>query len=272
MFDLKGKFALVTGSTDGIGLEISKILAQCGSNIILSGSRNAENAQGTLTYFNETFPSQLFFYVQVDLSEPTNAKLLFEESLKLSDNQLTILVNNAGKQHVSPIHKFDNENWFKLMNINLNSTFILMREFIAFWKDHQEKTGQIPWGRIINISSVHGLVASVDKAAYVASKHAINGITKVAALELAEKTNITVNAVCPGYVKTELVNKQVIKIQNENGITYEEAEQSLVGGKQPSKRFTEGSAIGQYVAFLCSNFASNITGAQQVIDGAWTAQ
>jgi 3-hydroxybutyrate dehydrogenase len=169
-----------------------------------------------------------------------------------------IEIDNAGIQHVSPIETFSDENWEKIISLNLSASFYTMKESVGHWKSKNDKK---TYGRIINISSVHGIVGSINKSAYVASKHGLNGLTKVCALENAD-SNITCNSICPGWVHTALVQKQIENISKEKEISEEETEIQLVSRKQPSKRFTTCEQVGEMVAFLCSNACSNITGSE----------
>lgn len=176
----------------------------------------------------------------------------------------TILVNNAGIQHVAPVEDFPAEKWDQIIAINLSSAFHTTRRAVP----HMRKGG---WGRIINIASVHGLVASAEKSAYVAAKHGIVGLTKVVALENAG-TGVTCNAICPGWVRTPLVERQIEARAQQEGISVEEASRSLLGEKQPSMRFTTPEQLGEVALFLCSAAADNITGMSLPVDGGWTAQ
>jgi len=262
---LSGKCAIVTGSTSGIGYAIAKSLASKGCNIVITGSRPIEKAQQTVNDLQKEYNVKVI-YCQADLSKPQEAA---EVLIKATVNQfgtVHILVNNAGVQHVSPVDTFPPSEWDRLIATNLTSAFHLIQLSLPLMKKNVNK-----WGRIVNISSVHGLVASINKAAYIASKHGLNGLTKVVALETAADTQITANAICPGWVNTDLVRKQIQTRAEQKKISFEEATESLLE-KQPTRRFTNCDAIGDMVVFLCSEAGSNITGSEQVMDGGWSTQ
>ena len=202
-------------------------------------------------------------FSDADLREP-EAILAMAEKVKAEYSGLDILVNNAGIQFTSPLHEFPAEKWNDIIAINLSSSFHTMQQFLP----EIQANG---WGRIINIASVHGLVASVNKAAYVAAKHGIVGLTKVAALENADK-GITVNAICPGWVATPLIQNQINEVARKQGISSEQARIELITSKQPRPEMAEPAQIGQLVNFLCSDAAQGITGTSLPIDGGWTAQ
>jgi len=258
---LKGKSALVTGSTSGIGLAIARALAKQGANVMLNGfgepalieRLKKEIAAGDVKVeFNDA-----------DMTRPAEIEALVRDTAaKLGS--LDILVNNAGIQHVAPIDRFPAERWDAVLAINLSSSFHTIRYALPLMK----KKG---WGRIVNIASSHGLVASVEKVAYVAAKHGLVGLTKVVALETA-RTAITCNAICPGWVLTPLVQKQIDARAAEKKIPVEEAKLGLLGEKQPSLEFVTPEQIGELAVFLCSEAAAQIRGASYSIDGGWTAQ
>jgi 3-hydroxybutyrate dehydrogenase len=263
-FALKGKVAIVTGSTSGIGEGIARRLAEQGCNLVLNGSRSDESVCAS---FKEKYPAIKVVYCQADFSDPLKASEKVIQAALDAFGTIDILVNNAGVQHVSPVDKFPPEEWDRVLAINLTAPFHLMRLAMPVMKKNKDS-----WGRIVNISSVHGLVASANKSAYVSAKHGLNGLTKVAALETASETQITVNAICPGWVKTPLVEKQIEARAKQKNLSIDEATADLLGEKQPSKRFTTPEQIGDMTVFLCSSAASNITGSLQVMDGAWTTQ
>jgi len=263
--NLKGKVAIVTGATSGIGLGIAKCLAKQGCNLVISGSRGAEEAKETVELLIETGVKVV--YCQADLVQPEVAVKAIFKTLEGSCGFLHILDNNAGVGFISPVESFPLEEWNRVLSINLTSAFLLTQAAIPLMRKNE---GQ--WGRIINISSVHGVVASVHKAAYVSSKHALNGFTKVTALELAADTQITCNAICPGWVHTPLVQKQIETRSKNKNLSMEDATADLLAEKQPSKKFTTVTQIGDMVVFLCSDSASNLTGALQIMDGGWTTQ
>ncbi len=259
---LKGKVALVTGSTSGIGLGIARALAGQGCDLMLNGfgdpaeierlRRELEQKHGVRAAFNGA-----------DLSTAQGCEQLVGDAEKRLGG-VDILVNNAGIQFVAPIEKFPPERWDAVLAINLSAAFHTIRVALPGIR----KRG---WGRLINIASTHGLVASVNKVAYVTAKHGIVGLTKVVALETA-KSGITCNAICPGWVKTPLVEKQIEARSKNEGISIQQAEHDLLAEKQPSERFTTVEQIGALAVFLCSDGAANITGAALTIDGGWTAQ
>lgn len=261
---LTGRVALVTGSTQGIGLGIAESLAGQGCHVLLTGSRHRDQVEATLERLQSSYSIECE-YAQADLSSKESTAFLIEQCIS-HFGRIDILVNNAGIQHVAPVDEFGEDNWDRVIGINLTSCFTLMSKAIPHMKEQD-------WGRIINISSVHGLVASPNKAAYVAAKHGLNGLTKVAALELAESTtNVTCNAVCPGWVLTPLVQKQIDAIAQRENLTNEEATKRLLLEKQPTGRFTTPQDIGEMCVFLCSSAASNTTGALIPMDGGWTVR
>ncbi len=255
------KTALVTGSSSGIGFGIAKVLLEKGYQVILHGIETQSQIDTEIKDL-EKFGSIIGYY-QVDMG---NAKAIEQFCTELKDSKINvdILVNNAGIQHVSPIQDFSPEKWDQIIAINLSSAFHLTRHLLP----HMQKQ---KWGKIINIASAHGLVASANKSAYVASKHALVGLTKVVALENA-KIGITCNAVCPGWVLTPLVESQIQKKSIEQKISIEQATENLLMEKQPSNQFVTPENVGQFVLFLCSSAANQINGAALSIDGGWVAQ
>ena len=255
---LKGKTALVTGSTSGIGLGIAIELARQGAHIVMNGFGDVDAPRRQI----EACGVQTAYH-GADMSKPAEIEAMMAFAAEKFGG-VDIMVNNAGIQHVSPIESFPTERWDAIIAINLSSAFHTTRLAIPHMKARN-------WGRIINIASAHGIVASVEKSAYVASKHGLVGLTKVAALELAG-SGITCNAICPGWVLTPLVQKQIDEKAHDRKIKVKEAEIELLSEKQPSKQFVTPEQIGKLVAFLCSSGADQITGATQSIDGGWTAQ
>lgn len=253
--------ALVTGSSSGIGRGIAKILLQNGYQVILHGIEPQEQVKSLIEYLSSL--GKVLGYYSVDVSNAQAIEKFFND-LKASDVVVDILVNNAGIQHVAPIHEFSPLQWDQILAVNLSSAFHFMRLLLP---QMQEKK----WGRIINIASCHGLVASANKAAYVASKHGIVGLTKVAALENATK-GVTCNAICPGWVLTPLVQAQIEKRAAEQGISIDLAKSTLLKEKQPTGHFVTAEEIGEFVLFLCQSSASQINGATLSMDGGWTAQ
>jgi len=258
---LKGKTALVTGSTSGIGLAIARALARQGANVMLNGFGEAAlierlkkdlGAGGVRVEFHPA-----------DMTQPAQIAALVQETAARLGS-LDILVNNAGIQHVAPIDEFPAERWDAVIAINLSSSFHTIKHALPLMK-------RAGWGRIVNIASAHGLVASAEKVAYVAAKHGLVGLTKVVALETA-RSRITCNAICPGWVLTPLVQKQIDARAAEKKIPPEEAKLALLGEKQPSLEFVTPEQIGELAVFLCSEAAAQIRGASYSIDGGWTAQ
>jgi 3-hydroxybutyrate dehydrogenase len=258
---LKGKVALVTGSTSGIGLGIAKVLARNGADIMINGlgdPQQIEQAKKELAGFGGRVE-----YDGADLSKSDQATSLVSNTIsKLG--QVDIMVNNAGIQHVSPIENFTGAKWEQVISINLSSAFYTISAALP----DMRKRG---WGRVVNIASAHGLVASANKSAYVASKHGLLGLSKVVALEAAKDKNITSNCICPGWVLTPLVENQIKERAAKSGRTYQEEEEELLSEKQPKIRFTLPEEVGELALYLCSEAASNVTGTQISIDGGWTA-
>jgi 3-hydroxybutyrate dehydrogenase len=258
---LKGRVALVTGSTSGIGLGIAQALAGAGADIVLNGlGRDHENAAVRDGVASDHGVEAIFS--PADMTRPA----AIAEMMAMTINRfgrLDILVNNAGIQHVAPVDQFPIEKWDTILAINLSSAFHTIR--LALPAMRQEK-----WGRIINIASAHGLVASPFKSAYVAAKHGIVGLTKVVALESAEH-GITCNAICPGYVYTPLVEAQIEGQAKAHGIPREQVIRDILLAQQPNKRFATVEEIGALTAFLASDAAASITGTALPVDGGWTA-
>jgi len=258
----EGKTALVTGSTSGIGLGMARALANAGYNIMLNGLGKVDEINALLESLR-TDTGVRVEYDGADLSQPALVRQLVQNTVA-TFGRIDVLVNNAGIQHVAPLESFPDESWHKIIAINLSSAFFATSEALPVMR----KNG---WGRIINTSSAHGLVASVEKAAYVSAKHGIIGLTKVTALETAG-SGITCNAICPGFVHTPLVQKQVEARAQADGVDFKQAVASLLGEKQPSGEFVSVEQIGALVAYLCTPFADQITGASLPVDGGWTAQ
>lgn len=259
---LKGKTALVTGSTSGIGLGIAQALAAEGCNIVLNGFGDAQEIEAERQGL-ERQAGVSVTHSGADMSKPAEITAMIAEA-QAQFGSLDILVNNAGIQHVAPIETFPPDDWDRIIAINLTAVFHGIRAVLPGMREKG-------WGRIINTASVHGLVASVHKAAYVTAKHGVIGLTKVVALETAG-AGITCNAICPGWVLTPLVSKQIEAHAQEHGLTFEEAKVAIVEKKQPSKDFVTQEQIGQLVCFLCGDGADQITGAALNIDGGWLAQ
>jgi len=259
---LKGKVALVTGSTSGIGLGIARALAREGAAVMLNGFGDAATIEAARTEIAGLSGARVGFH-GADLSKPAEVEALFAEARK-TVGAPDILVNNAGIQHTAAIEDFPPERWDAVIAINLSAVFHCTRLAL---KDMRARN----WGRIINIASAHGLVASVQKAAYVAAKHGVLGLTKVTALETAE-TGITCNAICPGWVLTPLVQKQIDALAEREKLSPDAARMRLLGEKQPSRAFVTPDQLGGLAVFLCSEAAQQIRGAAMPVDGGWTAQ
>lgn len=259
---LKGKNAIVTGSTSGIGMAIAYALAKAGCNIMLNGFGDKSAIEGEMAEIRKKHGIDVD-YSPADMSKREEIAAMVAQCEK-NFGSCDILVNNAGIQYTAPITEFPDEKWDAIIAINLSSTFHSVKAALP----GMQKRG---FGRIINIASVHGLVASTHKAAYVAAKHGLVGLTKVIALENAE-ANITCNAICPGWVHTPLVQKQIEDKAKEKGISVKQATDDLLGEKQPSKRFVSAEQIGQMIVFLCGENATSMTGEILTMDGGWTAQ
>ena len=259
---LKSKVAIVTGSTSGIGLGIARVLAKQGADIVLNGFGDAKEIEVIRAGIEREHDVRAI-YDGADMSKGDSVRGLMESTVRKL-GRVDILVNNAGIQFTAPVEDFPAEKWDAILAINLSAAF----HGIAAAVPQMKKQG---WGRIVNIASAHGLVGSMHKAAYVAAKHGLIGLTKVVGLETAG-TGITANAVCPGWVLTPLVEKQIADIAAQKKISLEEAKQGLLGQKQPSQAFVTPEQLGGTVAFLCSPAADQITGTAMAVDGAWTAQ
>jgi 3-hydroxybutyrate dehydrogenase len=255
---LTGKTALVTGSTSGIGLGIAKVLATHGAKIVLNGFGDVDAAKREFTEIDSEVG-----YHPADMSKPEQIADMLAYAVRTM-GAVDILVNNAGIQHVANVEDFPVEKWDAIIAINLNSAFHTTRLALPGMKTRG-------WGRILNIASTHGLVASAAKSAYVASKHGLIGFTKAVALETAT-TAVTVNAICPGWVLTPLVQQQVDARALRDSVDGEEAKRRLLAEKQPSLQFTTPTQLGELAVFLCSPAADNIRGAAFNVDGGWVAQ
>jgi 3-hydroxybutyrate dehydrogenase len=258
---LAGKVSLVTGSTSGIGLGIARALAAAGSEIVLNGFGKPEEVADVQAKIAADFKVRVSFSA-ADMSKPAAIHEMIEKTLQTS-GRLDILVNNAGIQHVAPLQEFPPEKWDAILAINLSSVFHSTRLVLPSMLANK-------WGRIINIASAHGLVASPYKSAYVAAKHGIVGLTKVTALETAEQ-GITCNAVCPGYVYTPLVEAQIDAQARAHNIPREKVIRDVLLAQQPNKRFATVEELGALSVFLASDAASSITGIALPVDGGWTA-
>ncbi len=259
---LKDKVAVITGSTSGIGEGCARALAKEGCNLVINGFGDAAEIDALRSSFESEYGVKCL-YSPADMTKPDEIAAMFDLTVA-EFGGVDILINNAGIQYVAPIAEFPVEKWDAIIAINLTSAFHTMHHAIPL----MTKRG---WGRIINTASAHALVASPNKSAYVAAKHGIAGLTKTAALEVA-KDNITVNAICPGYVWTPLVEKQIPDTAKTRGITEEEVVNDVLLAAAATKKFTTIEQVAALALFLCGDAAENITGSLQSIDGGWTAQ
>lgn len=254
--------AVVTGSTSGIGLGVAEAFAAEGWNVMLNGFGDADEIEKTRARLENQYGAKVL-YDGADMTKPEEIRDLIAAAEK-AFGQIDILVNNAGIQHVSPIEDFPEEKWDAIISINLSSAFHTTKAVLAGMKERK-------FGRIINVASAHGLVASPFKSAYVAAKHGIVGLTKTVALEGAEH-GVTCNAICPGYVKTPLVEKQIPDTAKARGMSEEDVIQKVILEAQPTKQFVTVEQVGALAVFLASEHAAQITGAAHQIDGGWVAK
>jgi len=259
---LQGKTALVTGSTSGIGLSIAQALAAQGANLVLNGFGRADEITALREQLERSHGVKVV-YSAADMARPADIQSMVAQAIQ-TFGAVDILVNNAGIQHVAPIEEFPLDKWDAILAINLTSSFHTIRAALPRMKERG-------WGRIVNIASAHGLVASPFKSAYVAAKHGLVGLTKTVALEAAGK-GITCNAICPGWVRTPLVEKQIDDQARINGLSREEVIPKIILERQPSKQFVKVEEIAATAVFLCSEGAASITGASVSVDGGWVAQ
>ncbi len=258
---LKRRTAVITGSTSGIGLAIAQALAGEGANVLLNGFGDAGEIERIRSTIASTFGVQAL-YSHADMSKPADIRAMMQLAAEKLGG-VDILVNNAGIQFVSPVAEFPEDKWDQIIAINMSSAFHTAKAAIPQMKSKG-------WGRIVNISSAHGLVASPFKSAYVTAKHGINGLTKTIALEVA-RDSITCNAICPGYVRTPLVDKQVDDQARVHGIPRERVVKEVILKPQPTQRFVEVEEVAGMVVFLCSPAGISINGAALSMDGGWTA-
>ena len=259
---LAGKSALVTGSTSGIGLAIARALAAEGANVMLHGLGDPAAIRRLCDEFETEYDVEVAFS-GADLRFPAAIETLTRD---VTDRfgHVAVRVNNAGIQHTAPIEEFPADRWDDIIAVNLSAAFHTTRLLLPGMRE-------AGWGRVINTASAHGLVASAEKVAYIAAKHGIVGMTKVVALETA-RSAITCNAICPGWVRTELIEQQIEARAEDLGVSIEEGARALLAEKQPSMEFVEPEQVAQIAVFLCSDATSQITGAAISIDGGWTAQ
>jgi 3-hydroxybutyrate dehydrogenase len=258
---LAGRVAIVTGSTSGIGLGIARTLASAGADVVLNGLGDREDVEATCGALEQLAGGRVT-YNDANLLTPEGAGGLVEQTLR-ELGRVDILVNNAGIQHVSKIEEFPVDRWDAIVALNLSAAFHTIRAAFGSMKT-------AGFGRILNVASAHGLVASPFKSAYVAAKHGVVGLTKVVALEGAEH-GITCNAICPGYVWTPLVENQIEATANARGISREEVIRDVLLAAQPNKRFAEVDELGALALFLCGPAGRSITGTALPVDGGWTA-
>jgi len=260
--NISGKTALVTGSTSGIGLATARALAQDGANIVINGFGDKNAIEAERAGLEKDFGIKAI-YSAADMSKPAEIAEMVATAEK-TFGSLDVLVNNAGIQFVANIEDFPPEKWDAIIAINLSSAFHSIRAAMPGMKKRK-------WGRIINIASAHGLVASPQKVAYVAAKHGLVGLSKVVAIEAAND-GVTCNAICPGWVLTPLVQKQIDDMATRDNISSDAARSKLLGEKQPSEQFVTPEQIGKLAVFLCSEGADEMRGAALQIDGGWTSQ
>lgn len=260
--ELSGKTAIVTGSTSGIGLGIAEAFAGAGLNVLLNGFGDPDDIETTRKKIEQTHGVRAI-HSGADMTKPTEIEQMVAYARE-AFGSVDVLVNNAGIQHVEAIETFPDTKWDAIIAINLSSAFHSTKAVMAQMKAQR-------WGRIINIASAHGLVASPFKSAYVAAKHGIVGLTKSVALEAAEH-GVTCNAICPGYVLTPLVEKQIPETAKARGLTEEEVVKDVLLHAQPTREFVTTEQLGALSVFLCSSAAASITGAALPMEGGWTAQ
>jgi 3-hydroxybutyrate dehydrogenase len=259
---LEGKSALVTGSTSGIGLAVAEALAARKANLVLNGFGDAQQIEGLRARLAREHGVRVV-YSAADMASPAEIRTMVEDAER-TNGAVDILVNNAGIQHVAPVDEFPPEKWDAILAVNLSSAFHTIRCALPGMK-------QRGWGRIVNIASAHGLVASPFKSAYIAAKHGLVGLTKTVALETVRQ-GITCNAICPGYVLTPLVEKQIDDQARVHAIPRQEVIERVILERQPSKQFVKVQEVAQLALFLCGDGAASITGAAISIDGGWVAQ
>ncbi len=259
---LKGKTALVTGSTSGIGLGMAMAMARAGAHVMLNGFGDVDAAKAQVGAVASAQGARVSYH-GADMSKPADIEAMVQ-ACNSEFGALDILINNAGIQHVASVEDFPVERWDAIIAINLSSAFHTTRLALPGMKARN-------WGRVVNVASVHGLVASAQKSAYVAAKHGIVGFTKTVALECAT-TGVTVNAICPGWVLTPLVQKQVDARAAQANVSQDEAKRQLLAEKEPSQQFTTPEQLADLALFMCSPAGDNLRGVAWAMDGGWTAQ
>ncbi len=259
---LKNKVAVITGSTSGIGLAVARKLAGHGAHIMFNGFGDVAEIEKIRKAVEKEYGVKTS-YSDADLSKPDAVRGLIKHAVK-DLGSVDILVNNAGIQHTAPIESFPEEKWKLILDLMLSAPFYAIQEALPVMRKNK-------WGRIINISSVHGLVASKEKAAYVSAKHGLIGLTRVTALETAQDA-ITCNAICPGWVLTPLVQKQIDDLAARENLSPADAKFKLLSAKQPSGEFVEPEQIGDFISYLCTESAAQMRGGAYTIDGAWTVE
>jgi 3-hydroxybutyrate dehydrogenase len=260
-YGLRGQVAIITGSTSGIGLGLAEALAERGVNIVLNGLGDLEAIEATRASLSARFGVEVLYH-NADMTQPLRIADMVS-STRNAFGRLDILINNAGIQHVAPVDEFPTEQWDRIIAINLTSTFHATKAALPPMK----AAGR---GRVVNIASAHGLVASPFKSAYVAAKHGVIGFTKSAALEVAQQ-GVTVNAICPGYVKTPLVEAQITDQAKARGISEEAVMRDVILAAQPTKQFVTVEQLGGLLLYLVSDAGASVNGAALTVDGGWTA-
>lgn len=258
---LNDKVAIVTGSTSGIGLGIARSLAGAGAHVVINGLGDRREIDALCVDIARDSGTEVL-YDDADMSRPDQIVAMIERANQ-HFGHVDIIVNNAGVQKVAPVEDFPPEKWDSIIAINLSAAFHTIRAAVPGMRARR-------WGRIVNIASAHGLVASPFKSAYVAAKHGVLGLTKTVALEVAE-AGITCNAICPGYVRTPLVEGQIRDTARARGITEEQVVRDVMLGEQPTKKFVTVEELGAHTVFLCGDHAASITGTAIPVDGGWTA-
>ena len=262
MSALQGRSVLVTGSTSGIGAAIAEAFCRAGCNVMLNGFGAAEDIEALRQRLASEYGVCVCFH-GADLTRENEIDALIEATRE-QIGDVDVLVNNAGTQHVSPVEDFPTEKWELILRLNLTAAFLATKQVVPRMK-------QKGWGRIINIASAHGLIASPYKSAYVSAKHGLLGFTKTVALEVAEH-GVRINAICPGYVRTPLVESQIADTARVRGMSEQDVIQKVILEAQPTKEFVEASEVADTAVFLCSSAGNQINGTEIVLDGGWLAR